>query len=199
MMFSTHLFQKVEGDEEREASYCTSLSIHKMCCFSTAPSFGCTQKPSNSNYSYIVTSLSSKDGTTLWKMTQCHKWPSWHEESIMSLEKQEGILHLFIGALPSQEQIRTHYGKAIQMHIFTENICVFSTNRKANAVSQPSVWNNKYTFSLLSNTFKMSLKLSYRFALITFYFWKAKKKKKSKHWTCFKELEHTVSCLTTSE
>lgn len=126
--------------------------------------------------------------------------------SIMSPEKQEGILHLFISAVPSQEQIRIHYGKAIQMHTFKENTFVSSTNGKANAVrkllsvTQHSMWKNKLFHFFQSNTFKFLLKLSYRFSLITFHLKKHPPRPPfSVHWICFKKLEHTGLCLTTSE
>lgn len=53
--------------------------------------------------------------------------------SIRSPEKKEGILHLFISAVPSQQEIRILYGKVIHMYTFKENTFVPFTNRKVNA------------------------------------------------------------------
>lgn len=127
--------------------------------------------------------------------------------SIISTKKQEGILHLFISSVPSQEQIRTHYGKAIQTHTFKENTFVSSINRKANAVrkllsvTQHPVWKNKHTFFFVFKAIHLNFHWNgvIDSPSLHFIFKRPKNKNNSVHWICFKELEHTGLCLITFE
>lgn len=96
-------------------------------------------------------------------------------------------MHLCISAVPSQQQIRTLYGRVVPMYTFKENTSVPFTSGKVKVVKklnqEPNIQCERVIFFQKKIFFfKFPLKWSYRFSLIIFYYKKKKKISNSVHW-----------------